>query len=546
MKDTQLPKEFILAVFAICLLPFLLNLLGINFGSPETPLNLSTVSKMSSEQIFEAVHESLSGSFIHTLLEWSAVCTAIFTAILSFIHFQFKRDVVTPILGVALFFAGCMDAFHTLAADRLIEGVATNQDLVPFTWAICRLFNALIVICGAAIFLITKAKKWRGNLSFLVITSLVFGLFAYVIIFICTTSTHLPQTTFPNSLVTRPWDLIPLLLFIFAGVVVFPKFYQHYPSIFSHSLIVSTIPSVVTQIHMTFGSTELFDNHFNIGHFLKIIAYLVPFIGLSLEYIQTYRKEMMMLKTLATSSHLISASLEHQERMAIQQATAVNETTTTMDQLSVFSQQSNEQAEAAAAGTRQVLDLVDGKSHLYQPKAFVNSSLREKVEQIAKQIGNLSEQTHEIGNITSLVSDLATQTNMLALNAAVEAARAGSQGKSFAVVATEIRKLADQSRKYAEKINGLIANIQQATNTTVKVTQEGRETVECVVGAINDIAINSQQISFNAKQQAIAIQQVVNSMNTLNQDAAQTARSITESKVGLQQVNETLSRLANY
>ena len=545
MKDTKLPQELIWAVIIICVLPFILNLLGIDFASPQQKLNFTALAEMKAQQTTDVIHQSLSGSFTHTILEWSAFCTAIFTAVLAFVHFQVKRDVVTPIIGIALFFAGCMDAFHTLAGDRLIEGVAANQDLVPFTWAICRLFNALIVICGAGIFLVTKAKKWRGNLSFVVITSVAFGFLAYGIIYVCTTTAQLPQTIFPTSLVKRPWDLMPLLLFLFAGLVVFPKFYQKHPSLFSHSLIVSTIPSVATQVYMAFGSTALFDNNFNIGHFLKIIAYLVPFAGLSFEYVQTYRKETSVLKTLATSSQLISGNLEHQERMALQQANAVEQTTTIMYELSALFQQADEQAEAAASGTRQVLALVDERTIKEQLNASFNASLRKKMEQIAEQILNLSEQTDQIGNITNLVSDLANQTNMLALNAAVEAARAGSQGKSFAVVAAEIRKLADRSRKSADQINGFISNIQNATNATVMVTDEGSKIVESVVGAINDIAANSQQISAKTKQQSAAIKQVLNSMNDLNQGAAQTASTISETKMGLQQVNDALSRLAN-
>ena len=82
--------------------------------------------------------------------------------------------------------------------------------------------------------------------------------------------------------------MAPLILFILAGLFIYPKFYQKYPSVFAHSLIISTIPNAVTQIHMAFGSTALFDNHFNIAHFFKIIAYLVPLSGLIIDYITTH------------------------------------------------------------------------------------------------------------------------------------------------------------------------------------------------------------------------------------------------------------------
>lgn len=542
MKEAKLPTQFIGAVLLISVLPFFLNLLGMDFGSSRYA-NLFNLATIAPNQLTDAMHHSLSGSFTHTILEWTAFCTAIFTAVLSFVYFQNKRDIVTPIIGVSLFFAGSMDAFHTLAADRLISGAADTQDLIPFTWAICRLFNALILIVGTGIFLITGSRKWRGNLGFVGIISLAFGVIAYAMIHACATSARLPQTTFPNALITRPWDFIPLLLFIFAGLFVFPRFYQRYPSLFSHSLLISVIPSVAVQLHMAFGSTALFDNHFNIGHFLKIIAYLVPFAGLSLEYVQTYQKEAIALKMLANSSELVSATVEQQEQMALQQATAVNQTTTTMDELNRASQQSAEKAQAAAMGARQVLALVNGTEQVHLSEA--SSSLRAKVERIADQIFQLSEQATQISVVSKLVSDLANQTNMLALNAAVEAARAGDNGKGFAVVATEIRKLADQSRKSAEQINGLVSEIQRATKATVLVSDEGRKTVDAIVTAVHDITANSQQISHTTNQQAIAIQQVVDAMMNLNQGVAQTATGISETKVELQHINEVLLRLAD-
>ncbi len=279
------------AVFIICVLPSLLNLLGIDFSSPQQIFNTGAVLDKAQSQVIDSIHYTLAGSFTHTILEWSAFCTAIFTVILSFIHFYLKRDPVTPIIGVALFSAGCMDAFHTLAADRLIKGLADTQNLIPFTWAICRLFNALILLGGAGIFLNAKPGRWKGSASLVAIASLVFGLIAYGIVYICAHSATLPTTTFPHSIVTRPWDAAPLLLFILAGFFVFPRLYYKYPSFFSHALVISVIPQVATQLHMVFGSTALFDNHFNIAHFLKIVAYLLPFIGLSLDYIQTYQEE---------------------------------------------------------------------------------------------------------------------------------------------------------------------------------------------------------------------------------------------------------------
>ena len=261
--------------------------------------------------------------------------------------------------------------------------------------------------------------------------------------------------------------------------------------------------------------------------------------------------------SIASSTSEIAATVEQQERTAQQQAASVNETTTTMDELGASSRQSAEQAAAAAAGAKQALELAEGGTRAVDRTLTGMGTLRDKVGAIADQIMRLSEQTSQIGSISGLVSDLANQTNMLALNAAVEAVRAGEHGKGFAVVSGEIRKLADQSKKSAEKINALVQDIQNAINSTVMATDEGTKTVEegvriaeetaqafaGVTDAVNNVVLNSQQISLNVKQQAVAIQQVVSAMNNLNSAARETANGIGQVKIGTQRLNTAAGQL---
>ena len=258
------------------------------------------------------------------------------------------------------------------------------------------------------------------------------------------------------------------------------------------------------------------------------------------------------ISSIATSSTEIAATVEEQERMASQQAASVNQTTTTMDELGASSRATSQQIETAASQAMQALTLAGAGTKSVEQTLEAMATLKTKVQDMQGQIMQLSEQTDRIGNISTVVSDLANQTNMLALNAAVEAVRAGEHGKGFGVVASEIRKLADRSKKSAAQINLLVADIQRAINSTVMVTDEGTKTVEAgvniasetaaafagVAHAINNVVLSSQQISLNAKQQAIAIEQVVEAMNSLNQAAAQTACGITQTKVGTQKLNE--------
>ena len=250
---------------------------------------------------------------------------------------------------------------------------------------------------------------------------------------------------------------------------------------------------------------------------------------------------------IASAANQIATTVEEQERLTAQQAAAVNQTTASVDELGASSRQSAEQAASASAGANQVFILANGKSLTQQGLgsnvAAGTVSLKDKIGQVQTQILRLSEHLSQIYNITNVVSDLASQTNMLALNASVEAARAGEHGKGFAVVATEIRKLADQSKQSADKINSLIMDIQNSANSTVVVTEDGAKAVDDIVNSINDVAVNIQQISLTTKQQAIAIQQVVDAMNSLNVSARETATGITQTKLGTQQLNQTAMNL---
>jgi methyl-accepting chemotaxis protein len=260
---------------------------------------------------------------------------------------------------------------------------------------------------------------------------------------------------------------------------------------------------------------------------------------------------------ISTSSNEIAATVQQQERTIAGQASSVNQTTTTMEELGASSRQSAEQAAASAAGARQALVLAEEGTKAVHETIQGMSTLKNKVEAIAQAIIRLSEQTNQISGISGLVGDLANQTNMLALNAAVEAARAGEHGKGFGVVASEIRKLADQSKKSSDKITALVGDIQSAINTTVMVTDEGTKTVDQgleltnstattfagFADSINNVFLNSQQIALSAQQQAVAVQQVVAAMNSLNLSAKESASGITQVKVSTEQLNEAAQKL---
>ena len=319
--------------------------------------------------------------------------------------------------------------------------------------------------------------------------------------------------------------------------------------------------------------------------FVVILGLLVYYLIINLMK-QQEKNISNVVNIIASSSTEIAATVEEQERVSTHQASSVNQTTTTINELAASSNNTAEQinlaaenasrvlilAESSTESATEVLNLAEGGTQKVTQTLAEMSRLKEKVEAIAAQIIRLNQQTREIVNITSIVSDLANQTNMLALNAAVEAVRAGEKGKGFGVIATQIRQLADQSKNSTEKINRLIFNIQEAMNMSVTVTEDGKRTADASikisqetgeaflqvaqaikdvilknqqdsVEAIHQVVIKSQQIAKSSQQQAIATAQVLDAMNSINQGAAENATGIRETKIGIEKLNEAAINL---
>lgn len=262
---------------------------------------------------------------------------------------------------------------------------------------------------------------------------------------------------------------------------------------------------------------------------------------------------------LSTSSTEIAATIKQQEATTNQQSQAVHEVSTTMEELGASSKLSASQAESAAKGAREVYELSEEGRGQMDDMVGSMQVLKEKVDDIAKQIIHLSELTGKIDDITSLVTDFANETKMLAMNAAVEAERAGEHGKGFSVLSVEVRKLADESKRSAERISDLVADIQKGTNSTVMATEEGTKNVDKgmqlaratsdtfhkVSSAIADATESTQQISLNVQQQAGAVKQVVEALGMLNKGAKENATGISQVKEGITTLNEAAHKLKN-
>ena len=288
-----LPPLLAWGIVFVCVLPSLLILLGVDLG---TPLGRRVLLEASGERILP--FGMVRGSILHTLMEWTAVCVAGMTAFLALLHYRNTSNPITPVLFVALSVSACADVAHILlSGDAFAPGIVGGP-VVPFSWAVSRLYFASILVMGVAYRLLqdhdgngrpaSPGKMLRllsmgGAMAVVGILLMVLG---------AEFGDHL-ELAFADAQVTHPLDLVPLGLLLVGATVLFPKLHRAAPSLFSHSLLLTSLPAVATQIHMAFGSRELFDSHFNAAHVLKLVTYLVPLLGLAFDYARTYEQNVV-------------------------------------------------------------------------------------------------------------------------------------------------------------------------------------------------------------------------------------------------------------
>jgi phosphoserine phosphatase RsbU/P len=276
-----------LGVFLLCLLPLLLTGLGVDFGAGGDGSAVGGGDPLNGGDPLKG------GTLAHTVLEWSALCTALFIFFLSLAYYyRVRRDVAVLIFGAVFLWSGCMDAFYTLAAGGLIPCASPPEDLIPFTWALCRSVNALLPIAALGVLLLYgRNSRNRVGIGAAMLIGVFFGVAAIAGISFCATRDVLPATIFPDSLITHPWESASLVVYLLSGVFVYPLLFRRQRKGFVFFLWLSVLPNAAAQLHMAFGSSALFDHHFFVSHAFKVFAYLLPFAGILSDYVRTFREE---------------------------------------------------------------------------------------------------------------------------------------------------------------------------------------------------------------------------------------------------------------
>ncbi|HUZ30527.1 MAG TPA: CHASE3 domain-containing protein [Xanthobacteraceae bacterium] len=253
-----------------------------------------------------------------------------------------------------------------------------------------------------------------------------------------------------------------------------------------------------------------------------------------------------------SSSTELQAAANQQASGAKEQATAMAEISTTISELLATSRQIAESAQRDAHNVEETANAArSGHGTVDQTHESI-SSIRGQVDQIVSHMLELGKKSQEIGAVIDIVSELAEQTNILAINATIEAAGAGEAGKRFAVVAKEIRNLADRVGGSTKEVRALIEDVRSAVNTTVMATETGSKAVDAGSRQFGDLALAFRQIvslvstttdaareiELSTKQQSTAVEQV-------NVAVANVTQASMETETSAGQTLQTVSQMAS-
>jgi methyl-accepting chemotaxis protein len=253
-----------------------------------------------------------------------------------------------------------------------------------------------------------------------------------------------------------------------------------------------------------------------------------------------------------SSSAELQSAASQQASGAKEQATAMTEISTTINELLATSRQIAESAQRVAQIAEQTAAGARTGDETVQKGQESVAGIKRQVDLIVGHMLDLGRRSQQIGGILEIVGELAEQTNILAINATIEAAGAGEAGRRFAVVADEIRKLADRVGGSTKEIRGLIEEIRSAVNTTVMATEGGTKAVEAgtrqfaevaaafrrIGDAVKTTTEAAREIELSTKQQTTAVEQVTAAIA----DIVETTR---ETEASSSQTLQTATQLTN-
>jgi methyl-accepting chemotaxis protein len=215
-----------------------------------------------------------------------------------------------------------------------------------------------------------------------------------------------------------------------------------------------------------------------------------------------------------TASTDIEGLAEQQTAASVEQAVSVEEITASLEELAVSAAGIADRSESVVAIAEETVTAATEGQHTVSSALEGMERIRETVQHIAATTVRLGDRSKKIGDVLGIIQEIAAETHLLAVNAAIESATAGEHGRRFAVVAGEVRRLAERSRASAEEIAALVTEIQTAISASVMATEQGTKEVESGVGlargvehGLEHIVERIEKTTHTAKEISLATQQ---------------------------------------
>jgi hypothetical protein len=221
---------------------------------------------------------------------------AMVTALLCYIDFAARKDISSPVLGIAILCSTVFDSITILYETGIVTSHFLNQkdeDMRIFFSLFSRGFHAGSLFIGILFFykksgVITPTREAK---HFVIFMSLILFLLTATGINILLNTITVPRLQFDNLFISRPFDLLPLIVYLILAIFLLPNFIKHYKSVFTTALLLSLIPASILQLHLSTENIHSHNSDYVIELYLKTLTYLIPFSGILINYYITVRKE---------------------------------------------------------------------------------------------------------------------------------------------------------------------------------------------------------------------------------------------------------------
>jgi len=259
----------------------------------------------------------------------------------------------------------------------------------------------------------------------------------------------------------------------------------------------------------------------------------------------------VVVERLTTASEELSAQVEQAGRGAELQRERAGETATAMEEMNATVLEVAKNAGQASESSDAARQMAENGSSVVQQVIGAISQVQTQATTLKANMGSLGKQAEEISKIMNVIEDIADQTNLLALNAAIEAARAGEAGRGFAVVADEVRKLAEKTMNATQEVSQAITAIQAGARTNIQNTDDASKAVENatvlagksgdalteIVRLVDSAADQVRSIATAAEQQSSASEEINRSIEEINRISSETSQVMGESARAIQELS---------